>query len=96
MNEGAVWLAAVVVISGVSSTLVTVIWTAQLPTPPWPSSASTTIRYTLSRPKGFSKSGRMLKLRTPDALILKCGASLMKFRPQVMVSAGFRSSSVYV
>ena len=34
MNDGAVWLAALVVISGVSSTLVTVTTTGAVPTPP--------------------------------------------------------------
>ena len=85
-------------ISGVSSTLVTFTVTAQLS-----DAALAVVRLHVDQdirclvPKGFSKSGRMLKLRTPDALpILKCVACGTMLRPQVMVSAGFRSSSVYV
>ena len=81
MNEGAVWLVPVVVIAGVSSTLVTVTVTGKVPvlTPVLPpcalsSSASRTISYMLleppimlesSRSAGFSKSGLMLNDSTP-------------------------------
>ena len=58
------------VISGVSSTLVTVTATVKLPAlldSPWPSSAFTMMLYSLLEPlsAGCSKSGRRPKLRTP-------------------------------